>query len=204
MIKGVDLSHFNGAVDLKGLMNEGVAFAYLKALEGVTYADATFRARIQACLSLRLPWGPYHFYRPRHDAMSQADAFLGTIGNLPAGCLAPALDLEYCPVIGGDGDQWDAQDPVAVCTNIGAWFFEVEKSLGLPENSCPIYTTKSWWETYTRDSRSFNARPLWVAHYDKTPPELFGGWTSWAFWQQEAVAGIDRDLFNGDILPLTK
>ena len=195
MIKGCDLSHWNADVDFKQMMRDGVRFAYLKALEGIHSKDNLFSFRAGVCQVLGLPFGAYHFFRPRADALEQAAAFCEIVGKPTAGNLPPALDLEYCPE--GDGDQWDSIGPLTAEDNVRIWLSEVEKRLGV---KAVIYTSASFWRTYLGNSKAFADHPLWAAHYDSTPPEPFGGWQVVTIWQQMPANGLDTDVLCDDNL----
>lgn len=94
-IDGVDISHWqNGALDFSLAKKSGVKFVYHKATEGTVYKDRNYTKRRQEAKSSGLPFGAYHFARPKlWDAKRQADHFLNVSKPVP-GDLIPALDIE--------------------------------------------------------------------------------------------------------------
>jgi GH25 family lysozyme M1 (1,4-beta-N-acetylmuramidase) len=58
--KGVDVSHYNGAIDWLSVVSASYRFAYAKATEGKTLADVTYPLN-RAAKSLGLRFGAYHF-----------------------------------------------------------------------------------------------------------------------------------------------
>jgi GH25 family lysozyme M1 (1,4-beta-N-acetylmuramidase) len=94
----IDLSDNNGPVDWRRLKHAGIAAAYLKASEGVTWNDETYAQRRRNAHAAGLYVGAYHFARPHHNnAKAEAEHFCRTIGQLGPRDLLPALDLEEAP-----------------------------------------------------------------------------------------------------------
>src|SRR5215213_2797756 len=109
LIHGIDVSHWQGAVDWGTVRRSARLFAFAKATEGQSLVDSTFAANragmASAGLALR---GFYHFARPdRNSAADEAAHFLRTVGPLGPGEVA-VLDLEVTPGLPGIGD-WAAE-----------------------------------------------------------------------------------------------
>lgn len=196
-LHGIDVSHYQNTVSWPEVAQSGVAFAFAKATEGITYVDSMFSSNWDGIKSAGLVRGAYHYYVPGDDPEQQARHFLTTV-NLGAGDLPPALDIETL------GDQTAAE----VVQGIEAWLATVEKAVG----RMPIvYTNLTTWQKL--GSTQFGRYPLWIAEYGRSVPELPAGWTSWAFWQYSqqgttpgVPVGVDLDRFQGsreDLLRMT-
>ena len=94
-LDGVDTSHHqSGTIDLRAAKNAGVRWWYVKATEGDTFIDPSYRRRVAAARDAGIPIGAYHFARPDvGDAAAEARFFLAHTDVRP-GDMLPMLDLE--------------------------------------------------------------------------------------------------------------
>jgi GH25 family lysozyme M1 (1,4-beta-N-acetylmuramidase) len=94
-LDGVDTSHHQaGRIDLRAARAAGVRWWYLKATEGTTFTDPSYRSRIREARDAGIPVGAYHFARPElGDAEDEARFFLARC-EIRAGDMLPMLDLE--------------------------------------------------------------------------------------------------------------
>jgi lysozyme len=192
-VQGIDVSHFQGVVDWQQVAQAGMAFAFAKATEGITYLDPQFAtnwAGIQAAGLLR---GAYHFFEANDDATAQAQHFLDTV-QLTPGDLPPVLDIET--TAGVSNEQ--------IWSGVATWLQVVEQATG---RQPILYTAPGFWSSHAPDL-TLTRYPLWLADY-ATQPTLPTGWTSWLFWQHSqsgSVAGVagavDLDLFSGTLQQL--
>ena len=64
MLKGIDISHYQGDAGLTNLASlPNIQFVIVKATEGLTYVDPWCDKYVQQAIKLDLPWGFYHFGR---------------------------------------------------------------------------------------------------------------------------------------------
>ena len=190
MIRGVDISHHQPAVNAGGLARAGIAFAYLKATDGARdargrlYVDPTCSDRARAIAGAGLAVGLYHFARPgRNTAATEAAHFSGVHAQL-AGVvnLPPVLDLEQAGATGPATVGW-ALD----------WIRLVEAATG---RRPMIYTGPAFCDGLGSTADQLAGWPLWVAHYTTQPePRLPRAWRGrgWALWQYTSsgrVAGV--------------
>src|SRR5882672_1982748 len=61
---GIDVSHFQGAIDWTSVKNAGTTFAFTKATEGVGFTDSTFVTNMSGAAGAGVIIGPYHLARP--------------------------------------------------------------------------------------------------------------------------------------------
>lgn len=187
-VRGIDISHHQGEVDLAAAMDAGIGFVIAKATEGQTFVDQRFAGNMAQADAIDLPFGAYHFARPdrtANDAVLEARHFVDT-AQLGGPHLLPVLDLETS---GGMG-------PRKLRAWVKAWLAEVTAQLGVKPI---IYTSPSFWKTYMGNKRWFadNGYRLWIAHWGVEQPRVpatnWGGlgWTLWQHSSCGSVAGID-------------
>jgi GH25 family lysozyme M1 (1,4-beta-N-acetylmuramidase) len=202
--QGIDVSHYNGAIDWTQVATASYRFVYAKATEGSTLIDPTYSINRTGGKSFGLRVGAYHFARPAGstdpariaNATAQADFFL-TVVQLQPGELPPALDLETKNGL--------SQTALATWTN--AWLDEIAARTGV---SAVVYSSPNFWKTALGDTQSVagDGHRLWVAHWTANAAPLVPGtnWggLGWTFWQWSdcsKVPGfahcVDGDRFNG-------
>ena len=197
---GIDVSHYQGAVNWEQVRGAGCAFAFAKATESTSIVDPEFAANWSGMKAAGLVRGAYHFFRPEQNAITQASHFLQTV-QLEPGDLPPVIDIELNDGVTGG----------ALIAGVGNWIDTVAQATGMTPM---IYTAAYFWNQYMNDG--FGKFPLWLAHYTNasTPQPLPKGWSDWTFWQYAQslpIAGVhgnaDHNRFKGaqsDLQALTK
>jgi GH25 family lysozyme M1 (1,4-beta-N-acetylmuramidase) len=202
--KGLDVSHYQGAIDWIQVSSAGYGFVFAKATEGTTLIDPTYAINRAGTNSLGLRIGAYHFARPGGsgaagivaNAIAQADFFVG-IAEPAAGDLPPVLDLEERGGLSvADLLQWTQ-----------AWLDEVNALTGV---DAMVYVSPAFWKTALGDSPAIasDSHLLWIAHWTTntapTVPASNWGGLGWTFWQWtdcSTIPGIahcaDGDRLNG-------
>ena len=102
VVKGVDVSHYDGTIDWAAANKAGIAFAFMKSTEGTGFVDPQFAANWKGAGDAGVIRGAYHFFRPATDATAQADFFVQTTGVPGKGDPPPTIDLEAT-------DNWRAR-----------------------------------------------------------------------------------------------
>jgi lysozyme len=195
----IDISHNQAHVDLGAAQAAGVAAVFLKATEGATWQDPTFKARVAAARALGFKVGAYHFGTAA-DPAAQVDNFITTVTKGAGGLadLVLALDLEH-----NDNAPNNTITPAQGESWVGLFAAKAGRSPMLYAGS------------YLRDLGGATGRPnlascpLWLAQYAASPVTL-PGWASWTIWQftdgrlgpyQGEVDGVgpcDQDAYNPD------
>jgi len=199
VLEGIDVSHWQGAIDWPQVAGSGKRFVIMKATQGQSFLDPMYAANHAGARSVGLAVGAYHFATPSsdpNDPLLEADWYVANAGLLP-GDLVPALDLE----------QTGGLSPSALQAWVGAWLAEVYARLGVRPM---IYTSPSFWKTSMGDTTMFADQGyavLWVAHWfvpGPTVPAANWGGRGWTFWQYDdcgsvpGIAGcVDLDRYNG-------
>jgi lysozyme len=199
---GIDVSHYQGAVDWSTVAAGGEVFAFAKASEGSgdKSGDIYFADNWSGMKAADLLRGAYHFFHPGSDASAQADAFLGSLSKanggsvvLNPGDLPAALDLEVT----------DAVAPADIIAAATIWLQKVQDATG---KQPLLYTFVSFWKDTLGNPGDLSNYPLWIAETKVSAPIVPGAWANWYFWQfdQQVIGGVssatvDVDAFNGTL-----
>ena len=189
-VRGIDVSHYSGAVDWNAVRDAGIHFAYVKASEGVDAADPSFAGHWETLGGLPILRGAYHFYVTEDDPEEQARFFLSQV-TLAPGDLPPVVDVELL----GRGTQPGLADRLETFLEI------VEKETGARPI---IYTAPNFWNAHLTDR--FGDYPLWVAEYGVSEPVTPQGWGAWTLWQWEKdvdVPGVEKGADLSHLHPET-
>lgn len=98
MIKGVDVSHWQGDIDFEALKRQGYEFAMIKATQGTWFVDPKLSQNVARCEAAGMAHGLYHFLDPVQDGYQDGNEQLGFFNKNTAGLhgqLPNALDAEW-------------------------------------------------------------------------------------------------------------
>ena len=197
-IHGIDISHYQGAIDWELLRDQGtiddcpIRFVMIKATEGSTKVDDRFEENFSMAREYGFTRGAYHYYSTQSTAGAQAAHFIKTV-KLERGDLPPVLDVEQKP------RSQSVQDFQA---DVLEWLRRVENYYGVK----PIlYTYYKFKMDYLNDS-VFNQYPYWIAHYYVDTLEYQGDWKFWQHTDAGSLPGIkgpvDFNIYNGSFYDL--
>lgn len=193
MIKGVDISHWQGVVDFKKLVKDGNQFCIAKATDGLGGVDPMFnRNRIEA-KKAGLIFGAYHWFHPSQDILKQVGHYVNVIGKRQPGELPPTIDWEPTT-------DTKLVGIAATKQRVKMFLDELEKIEGVTPM---IYCSPGFVQDYG-DLSMFASNPLWIAHYGVNHPRVPAPWKNFTIWQYTDKGGLDLDLFNGTIEDLKK
>ena len=169
MIKGVDVSHFDGTPDWAAARRDGITFAIIKATEGTTFVDNHFAANWANTGANGIVRGAYHFFRPKSDPVAQADFFVGVAGSPKSGDLPPVIDLEVT----------DGLTAAQVAAGARTFLQRVQQKTGRVPM---IYTSVRVFNSLLKKPPDFNPYPLWIANWNVRCPNIPNPpWTRWTF-----------------------
>lgn len=187
-VRGIDVSHHQGAIDWQAVAEDHVAFAYLKATEGGDHRDRQFAANWREARAAGLKVGAYHFFTFCRPGADQARNFLAAVPAESA-ALPPAIDLEF------GGNCGSLPSDVDLRRELEAFLALVEARHG---RQAVLYVTPDFLRAY---GHALPRRPLWKRKIVMPP---FDGrpWTFWQFHNRGEVEGItgpvDLNVFAGD------
>lgn len=195
MIKGIDVSHFEGSIDWEKVKQAGFVFAFAKASQGASFKDGTFQNHRILAKKAGLLFGAYHFFDSAADVASQLRNFIAVVGSIPPGELQPQLDLEPVNKAAPQVLGWPAR---GVASNLAD---AIDAALGVKMG---VYGDASFLGEVPSDS-PLAGRKLWVAQYGVESPKLPPAWPSYFMWQRsesESVPGVgecDVNIFQGTL-----
>ncbi|QEU88485.1 lysozyme [Streptomyces viridosporus] len=200
-VQGIDVSHWQGAINWTSVRGAGIQFAWMKATEGTGYKDARFNTNYPAAYHAGVIRGAYHFALPNvSNGSTQATYFVNNGGGWSRDnlTLPGVLDIEHNPY----GAMCYGLSTTQMRTWINDFYTTYKSRTG---RDVVIYTTASWWNTCTGNwTGMYSKSPLWVAHWGVSSPAIPSGFPTWTVWQYTAtgsVSGVsgnvDRNQFNG-------
>lgn len=176
LVRGIDVSHYQGTINWRGVARDDVAFAYVKATEGVAGRDAQFTRNWRGARHAGLRVGAYHYFIFCRSARAQARNFL-VVAPRKGSTLPPAVDLEparSCP-IRLTGEE--------VRTELNAYLAIVEAR---QRRHAILYVTPQFYAAYWR---YLPRRPMWRRSISLTTTPN-GSWALWQYGSQGRVSGI--------------
>ncbi|SKA16518.1 lysozyme [Chitinophaga eiseniae] len=197
-IHGIDVSKFQKDINWHAVKQMQVdkiriSFAFIKATEGITRQDATFRQNWERAGRAGLVRGAYHFFYSTRDPLKQAINFRN-VADLQPGDLPPVLDIETS----------NNQPAAVIRSTAKIWLEEMEKAYKVKPI---IYTNIHFYETYL--GSEFDDYPLWIAHYYQK--ERPASKRAWLFWQHSDIGRVngirttvDFNVFRGDSAALAR
>ena len=191
---GVDISAYQGNVDMKKLEEQDISFVYMKATEGSTHQDEKFSENWANAKETTMPSGAYHFFSYDSPGATQAENFIRTVGNDMTGRLIPAVIVDY---YGDKEKNPPAKDDVV--RELTAYLDTIEKQYGLKPL---IYTRSDIHEKYLKGS--FDDYPYWISSlYTPLDWNYHGDWYIWHYLNRGELEGysggdryIDLDVLN--------
>lgn len=191
-VRGVDASHYQAQMNWERIAEQDITFAFLKATEGSGMVDDCFADNWNNARAAGLYVGAYHFFSFDSSAATQADNYCAVV-PVVEDALPPVIDLEYYR-----SDNLPEPDAVRESLRI-----LLEKLRSVYGKKPIIYTTKTCWETYLKDSGL--EYTLWIRSVFTVPAyEVSSDWTFWQYNSRGMLDGytggdnrIDLNLFRG-------
>ena len=152
-VRGIDVSHHQGAIDWQRIAAQNIRFVYLKASEGGDWQDASFPGYLQAAHEASMAVGAYHYFTLCASGPLQAHNFIAAAPPSRTLNLPPAIDLEYVGNCGTRPEQG------RLARELKAFIAIVKQHYG---KTPVIYSTQRFFEDYLDNDPAFRAYPLWV------------------------------------------
>lgn len=151
-VLGIDVSHYEPALDWKKAKLGGVVKMYTKATEGLSHVDVMLHKHVDAASAAGVETGAYHFFHAAVDGKAQAEHYLKTVAGMK-------FDLPHC--LDWESSSGDGISSVGQQFQAQKWLDAVEHATG----TTPIIYGG---ESHFRELKlppSFARYPLWLAHY---------------------------------------
>ncbi len=193
---GVDVSSYQIDVDFDELKKQGIEFAYIKATEGSTHVDSSFKEKWKNALESELAAGAYHYFIYNVSGAEQAKNFIETVGELDSRRLIPAVDMELTMA--------EVQNPPAVddvVRGLKAFLAVVEEEYGVKPL---IYAQKDYYDKYL--AADFASYPRWARNvFYPVFMDIGNEWAVWQFNDKGELSGytgeryIDLNVVNSAV-----
>lgn len=187
-VRGLDVSHHQGAIDWRSVRASGRSFVFIKASEGADFRDTRFSENWRRAREAGLLAGAYHFFTFCSPGDAQADNFL-TAAPPDEHTLPLSIDIEFT----GNCTSWDSVQSIQ--RELRVFVGRVEAESG---RQPLLYTT----EDVARElvPPALSAHPYWIRSLWGEP----GVELRWLFWQHSATGevpgirgAVDLNVFAG-------
>jgi len=175
-VRGIDVSHHQGAIDWPRVARDDVAFVYMKATEGGDHRDRAFARNWREARAAGLAVGAYHFFTFCRPGADQAKNFLAVVPVEPD-ALPPAVDLEF------GGNCGKTPDAKTMRAELDAFLAPVERAYGRP---VVLYVTTEFLAAY---ADALPPRALWRRSILREPDDS-APWRLWQYHNRGRVEGI--------------
>lgn len=187
--EGIDVSHYQGTIDWDAVAGSSqISYAYLKATEGASLVDDTYKRNLQEARRVGLSVGSYHFYRPNIDWREQLKN-LTTNVDADTQDLVPIIDIEHRGHVSESKFIKDLKNFVQA----------VEKHYG---KKPLLYSYQNFYNRHLKDL--FTDYHWMIAKYKSDQPVLEDGkqFIIWQYTSKGRIPGVkgnvDRSRLMGD------
>lgn len=163
-IKGIDISAWNGNVDMKKIKEAGIKFVMIRASYGNGHEDSRFRNNVRKCNEIGMPWGAYHYSYALNEteAKKEAKAFLKIVKSVKGRSYPLVVDIE-------DADRYKSKRGMKVKDEIPV-IKAFKKVIG---DDLMLYCNLSYYNTLKKASPSLiESLDLWLAQWEVKEPSV--------------------------------
>ena len=185
LIRGVDVSHHNGDINWPQLVNEGIAFAYVKASEGVSHKDSNYKNNYSAAKLANIKVGTYHFYTFGLDGKEQANLFIKQ-AKVASDDLIPVIDVEHSHY---NKHSWDKSYQMLVIDELKKMEAVMFEYYGVRPI---IYTNRDCYKLYIKEH--FPENLIWMCNLYNEPNITDNEWIIWQFSHSGRLNGLKGDV----------
>ena len=187
-VRGIDVSHHQGAVAWSAVRAAGIEFAFIKASEGADHRDREFAESWRRAQEAGVARGAYHFFTFCTSGLAQAENFIAAVGS-SFGELPPVADVEFS----GNRTQWESVERIRV--ELSAFLARVEGAA--QRRPIPLHRRRA----RTNFGGSLRRRSLMAAQRPSTAFIPLGGVAVLELADNGRVPGIrtlvDLNVFRG-------
>ena len=186
---GIDVSHYQGNINWEVVARETkISYAYLKATEGASLVDDTYRKNILGAKKAGIKVGSYHFYRPNVSVDEQFNNMTQNVLQDEQDLL-PIIDIEHA------GKVSESQ----FIADLSLFLDKITKYYG---RKPMLYTFHNFYNRYL--SGRFPGYHWMIARYKEDEPTLDDGqnYIMWQYTCKGNIPGIkgnvDKSMIMGD------
>lgn len=191
---GVDISSYQGDVDMDRLMEQDIQFVYIKSTEGSNHVDGKFKQNWENAQESGILRGAYHFFSYDSSGAKQAENFIQTVGSLE-GCLIPVVDVEYY----GDKEE-NPPEKKELITELQAYLDALEDEYQVRPM---IYTRPDLYKKYLKGT--FDDYKKWMScFYYPLSWEYNDDWYIWQYLDVGELDGLTGGIQYIDLNVLNK
>jgi lysozyme len=193
-VRGVDVSAFQGDIDWAEIKNQDIEFAFIKATEGSSFTDPSFRTNYANATAAGLRVGAYHFFSFDTPGAAQAAHFISEVGKTDT-MLPPVIDVELY-------GNYTKNPPAA--EQVRPQLEELISELRTAYGVTPIlYATQTSYSLYIEGN--FPNSDIWIRNvFSSASLPDNRNWTFWQYTNRGRLHGltgderyIDVNVFNG-------
>ncbi len=177
--QGMDVSKYNGNIDMKRAKKSGIDFVIIKAGSGYSGEDPYFKSNYTKAKAAGINVGAYWYSYAMNvkEAKAEAVRFLKILGN---------KKFEY-PVYFDFEDPSQRNISKKIKTDMAIAFMSTLESAGYYTG---LYSSGSWInEEFERDR--LKAYDIWIAHWHVTSPVCFTkDYGMWQFTNKSKIDGV--------------
>lgn len=185
MLKGIDVSKWQGTIDWMKVKADGIDFAIIRAGYGsnsTAYDDKYYEKNVAGCEKVGIPYGVYLFSYANSvsDAISEADHVIR---------LVKGKKLSYPVFYDLEDAKTTGKCSNALILEIAKTFTERVEAAGY---TVGIYANKNWNTTKLTD-KWYDTKPRWIAQYN-SKCTYTGKYDIWQYTSSGKVNGISGDV----------
>lgn len=184
-VLGIDISHWNGVVNLSVGKAAGLSFVIIKGCDG-TIPSRYFQENKEQAKIAELPWGVYVWLYPGNKVSVglQTQAWWDLVKN------------DYPPLGVWIDFEWTTYNGVAANPTTGDLISALDKFQALSGRRVGIYSAKGYTDQYLVNFPNPDSEMWWIANYGVTAPALPRGVTRYKFWQFTNI--LDAIFYGSD------
>lgn len=181
-VRGIDVSHHQGAIDWSQVADAGIHFAFIKATEGGDHLDTRFSENWLQAREAGVMRGAYHFFTFCTGGDAQADHYLAVVPPEP-NVLPPAVDVEFA----GNCRSWTSIEEIR--RELRVFLQRLEAAWGrIPV----LYVTSESRERIIEGH--FDDFPAWLRSVFFRPGGRDPSWLFWQYTDEGEIPGIETPV----------
>lgn len=185
MIKGIDISEFNGIIDFKKVKESGINFVMIRATFGRKKEDKMIHKNVKGCIENEIPFGFYYYSYAIDEATAKEEVlfFLNTIRKYREYISYPlAIDMEDSDGYKKERNAISKENLTHIC---------IVACDTIRENSFipMIYANADYFKNYL-DEEKLKDYPKWIAWWSQNANIDKAKYSIWQYKSTGIVDGI--------------